>query len=64
MNELRNKHNVIGQRVSFSDALKRQIIIDDLLKIGITQGKNNERLHDLKYHELKHLLVLERLEKS
>lgn len=61
---MRNKQSVIGQKIAFSDVLKRQIIIDNLFNLGITEGKNLERLHDLDYHELKHLLVLERLKRS
>lgn len=62
--EVRNKQSVIGQKIAFSDVLKKQSIIDDLFNLGITEGKNLERLHDLDYQELKHLLVLERLKRS
>jgi hypothetical protein len=48
------------EKVQFSQELKRQIIIRQLLDIGITEHQG-QSIYDLDYYSLRHLLVMQRV---
>jgi hypothetical protein len=50
------------EKVQFSQELKRQIIIRQLLDMGITEHEGKS-IHDLDYYTLRHVLVMERVKR-
>jgi hypothetical protein len=48
------------EKVQFSQELKRQIIIRQLLDLGITEHQG-QSIYDLDYYTLRHVLVMEKV---
>jgi hypothetical protein len=51
---------VLYEKVQLSNELKKQIIIRQLLDMGITEYQN-QSVYDLDYYTLRHVLVMERV---
>jgi hypothetical protein len=51
---------ILYEKVQFSQELKRQIIIRQLLDMGITEHQG-QSIYDLDYYTLQHVLVMERV---
>jgi hypothetical protein len=48
------------EKVQFSNELKKQIIIRQLLDMGITEHQG-QSIYDLDYYTLRHVLVMEKV---
>jgi hypothetical protein len=51
---------ILYEKVQFSQELKRQIIIRQLLDMGITEHQG-QSIYDLDYYTLRHVLVMANL---
>jgi hypothetical protein len=51
---------VLYEKVQLSNELKKQIIIRQLLDMGITEYQN-QSIYDLDYYTLRHVLVMEKV---
>jgi hypothetical protein len=53
---------ILYEKVQFSQELKRQIIIRQLLDMGITEHQG-QSIYDLDYYTLRHVLVIEKVKR-
>jgi hypothetical protein len=51
---------ILYEKVQLSNELKKQIIIRQLLDLGITEHQG-QSIYDLDYYSLRHLLVIQRV---
>jgi hypothetical protein len=51
---------ILYEKVQFSQELKRQMIIRELMDLGITEHKG-ESVYDLDYYTLRHILTMEKV---
>ncbi|WP_199426257.1 hypothetical protein [Thermaerobacillus caldiproteolyticus] len=51
---------ILYEKVQFSNELKKQIIIRQLLDMGITEYQS-QSIYDLDYYTLRHVLVMQRV---
>jgi hypothetical protein len=51
---------VLYEKVQFSQELKKQIIIRQLLDLGITEYQN-QSIYDLDYYTLRHVLAIAKI---
>jgi hypothetical protein len=51
---------ILYEKVQFSQELKKQIIIRQLLDLGITEYQN-QSIYDLDYYTLRHVLAIAKI---